>query len=71
MLDRTGALIGEQRSSHYRKGVLLVVVFEILLSYIKTFYYRPRRSQPPPGPTCILCNVFALALGLNFKDLGL
>jgi hypothetical protein len=40
MLDRIGALIGEQRSSHYHKGVLSVVVFKISPSYIKTFHYR-------------------------------
>jgi len=41
MLDCTGALIGEQCSnSYYCEGVPTVVVFEILLSYMKTFYYR-------------------------------
>ena len=41
MLDCIGALIGELDSSYYRIGVLTVVVFEILLSYVKFFYYRP------------------------------
>ena len=41
MLDYTGALIGEQCSSYYYKGVLLVVVFKISPSHVKTFYYRP------------------------------
>ena len=50
MLDRTGALIGEQRGSCYRKGVPSVVVFEISPSHVKTFHHRPQRSQPPPGP---------------------
>ena len=31
--------------------VLIVVVFEISPSHVKTFHYRPQRSQPPPpGP---------------------
>ena len=52
MLDRTGALIGEQcSSSRYREGVPTVVVFEISPSHVKTFYHCPQRSQPPPpGP---------------------
>ena len=51
MLDRIGALIGEQcSSSRYHEEVLLVVVFEISLSHVKTFHYRPQRSQPPLGP---------------------
>jgi hypothetical protein len=51
MLDYIGALIGEQRSSRYREGVLLVVVvFKISPSHVKTFLHRPQRSQPPPGP---------------------
>jgi hypothetical protein len=50
MLDRIGALIGEQRSSCYREGVPLVVVFEISPSYVKTFHYRLQRLQLPPGP---------------------
>ncbi len=50
MLDYTGTLIGEQRGSCYYKGVLLVVVFKISPSYVKTFYYRPQRSQPLLGP---------------------
>jgi hypothetical protein len=72
MLDRIGALIGEQRSSsRYYKGVPLVVVFEISPSHIKTFHHRPQRLQPPPlGPIALLCDVSALALSLNFKDLG-
>ena len=41
MLDRTGALIGEQRSSCYREGVPTVVVFEISPSHMKIFHYRP------------------------------
>ena len=41
MLDRTGALIGEQCSSRYREGVPIVVVFEILPSHVKTFHHRP------------------------------
>ena len=41
MLDYIDALIGEQRSSCYCKGVLLVVVFKISLSYVKTFHHRP------------------------------
>src|SRR6266700_5638518 len=41
MLDRTGALIGEQYSSCYREGVLTVVVFEISLSHVKIFHHRP------------------------------
>ena len=41
MLDRTGALIGEQRGSCYREGVPTVVVFEISLSHVKNFHYRP------------------------------
>ena len=49
MLDRTGDLIGEQRSSRYREGVPSVVVFEISPSHVKTFHYRPQHSQPPPG----------------------
>ena len=72
MLDRTGALIGEQRSSsRYRKGVPSVVVFEISPSHVKTFHHRPQRSQPPPlGPIALLCDVSALALSLNFEDPG-
>src|SRR6266702_301511 len=51
MLDRTGALIGEQCSSRYCEGVPTVVVFKISPSHVKTFYHRPQRSQPPPpGP---------------------
>src|SRR6266567_2384218 len=52
MLDRTGALIGEQcSSSRYREGEPIVVVFEISPSHVKTFHYRPQRLQPPPpGP---------------------
>ena len=52
MLDYTGVLIEEQySSSRYYEGVPIVVVFEISLSYVKTFHYRPQRSQPPPpGP---------------------
>ena len=42
MLDYIGALIGEQYSnSCYCEGVLTVVVFEISLSYMKNFHYRP------------------------------
>ena len=42
MLDYTGALIGEQCSgSRYCEGVPTVVVFEISLSHVKTFHYRP------------------------------
>jgi hypothetical protein len=48
MLDRTGALIGEQRGSYYREGVPLVVVLRS--HYPKIFHHRPQRSQPPPGP---------------------
>ena len=70
MLDRTGALIGEQRSSRYREGVPSVVVFEISPSHVKTFHHRPQRSQPPPGPIALLCDVSALALSLNFEDPG-
>jgi hypothetical protein len=51
------------------EGVLSIVVFEISLSHVKTFYYAPRRTQPPPGPLARLYDVSALALGL--KDLGL
>src|SRR6266700_347349 len=52
MLDRIGALIGEQcSSSRYCEGEPTVVVFEISPSHVKTFHYRPQRSQPPPpGP---------------------
>ena len=50
MLDRTGDLIGEQRSSRYREGVPSVVVFEISPSHVKTFHHRPQRSHPPLGP---------------------
>ena len=71
MLDRTGALIREQCSSRYREGVPTVVVFEISPSHVKTFHYRPQRSQPPPpGPIALLCDVSALALSLNFEDPG-
>ena len=72
MLDRIGALIGEQRSSsRYREGVPPVVVFEILPSHVKTFHYRPQRSQPPPpGPIALLYDVSALTLSLNFEDSG-
>ena len=41
MLDCIGALIGEQRSSCYRKGVLTVVVFKISPFYIKKFHHCP------------------------------
>ncbi len=42
MLDRTGALIGEQcSSSRYHEGVPTVVVFEISPSHVKTFHHRP------------------------------
>jgi hypothetical protein len=53
ILDRIGALIGEQCSSScYREGVLIVVVFEISLSYVNTFHHRLQRLQLlPPGPT--------------------
>src|SRR6266702_1086957 len=73
MLDRTGALIGEKcNSSCYREGVPTVVVFEISPSHVKTFHHRPQHSQPPPpGPIALLCDVFALALSLNFEDPGL
>ena len=71
MLDRIGALIGEQCSSHYCEGVPLVVVFEISLSHVKTFHHRPQRAQPPPpGPIALLYDVSALALSLNFEDPG-
>ena len=50
------------------EGVPSVVVFEISPSHMKTFYYAPRRTQPPPGPPARLYDVSALALGL--KDLG-
>src|SRR6266704_1220154 len=53
MLDRTGALIGEQCSNCYREGVLTMVVFEISPSYVKTFHHRPQRSQLPPRPTVV------------------
>jgi hypothetical protein len=45
------------------KGVPSIVVFEILLSHMKTFHYALRRTQPPPGPLARLCDVSALALG--------
>ena len=45
------------------EGVPSVVVFEISPSYMKTFHYAPRRTQPPPGPPVRLCDVSALALG--------
>ena len=32
------------------KGVPSIVVFKISPSHIKTFYYTPQRTQPPPGP---------------------
>ena len=70
MLDCTGALIGEQCGSCYREGVLTVVVFEISPSYVKTFYYRPNTYNHHHYPTSTLCDVSALALGLNFKDPG-
>ena len=72
MLDRIGALIGEQcSSSRYHEEVLLVVVFEISLSHVKTFHYRPQRSQPLLlGPIALLYDVSALALSLNFEDPG-
>ena len=41
MLDRTGALIGEQCGTCYHKGVPLVVVFKISPSHVQTFHYRP------------------------------
>src|SRR6266567_195666 len=47
MLDRTGAYRGS--SSCYCEGVPSAVVFEISLSHVKTFHYRPQHSQPPPG----------------------
>jgi hypothetical protein len=40
MLDRTGALIEQCRSSCYCEGVPLVVVFEISPSHVKTFHHR-------------------------------
>jgi hypothetical protein len=51
------------------EGVPSVVVFEISPSHMKTFYYAPRRTQPPPGLLVRLCDVSALTLSL--KDLGL
>jgi hypothetical protein len=51
------------------EGVLSVVVFEILPSHVKTFYYALRHTQPPLGLPARLYDVSALALGL--KDLGL
>ena len=72
MLDCTGALIGEQRSSSRNcKGVPLVVVFEISLSHVKTFYYRPQRSQPPPlGPIARCATSLRWLWSLNFEDPG-
>ena len=70
MLDRTGALIGEQCSSRYREGVPTVVVFEYLTIPCENFSLPPQRSQPPPGPIALLCDVSALALSLNFEDPG-
>jgi hypothetical protein len=68
MLDRIGALIGEQRGSCYREGVPTVVVFEI----------SPSENFTPPPTTLTtttrsyrtLCDVSALALSLNFEDPG-
>src|SRR6266705_56985 len=48
-------LVKEQCGSCYRERVPTVVIFEISPSYVKTFHYRPQRSQPPPDPTRTRC----------------
>jgi hypothetical protein len=45
------------------KGVPSIVVFKISPSYIKTFHYALRRTQPPPGLPVRLYDVSTLALG--------
>ena len=45
------------------KGVPSVVVFKISPFHVKTFYYAPQRTQPPPGPPARLYDVSVLALG--------
>jgi len=70
MLDCTGALIEQRSSSCYHKGVPIVVVFEILPSYVKTFHYCPNAHNYYHQSYCTLCDVSALALSLNFEDLG-
>ena len=66
MLDHIGALIEyHSDNSYYRKGVLTVVVFKISPS--KKFSPPPQCSQPPPRSRIAR---YALALGLNFEDLG-
>ena len=71
ILDCIGTLIGEQCSnSRYREGVPTVVVFKILLSYIKIFYTALILTTTTTRSYRTLCDVSALALGLNFEDLG-
>ena len=70
MLDRTGALIGEQCSSCYREGVPTVVVFEISPSHVKIFHHRPNAHNHHHQSYRTLCDVSALALSLNFEDPG-
>src|SRR5437016_2545575 len=65
MLDHTGALIGEQRSSRYREGVPLVVVFEISPSE-KIFTTAPTLTTTT-RPYRTLCDVSALALGQRLR----
>ena len=59
MLDRTGALIGERRSGCYCEGVLSGGFRDLTIPC--------ENFSPPPGPIALLCDVSALALGLNFK----
>jgi hypothetical protein len=68
MLDCTGALIGEQCGSCYREGVPTVVVFEISLS--ENFSLPPTTLTTTTRSYRTLCDVSALALSLNFEDLG-
>jgi hypothetical protein len=69
MLDCIGVLIGEQRGSCYREGVPTVVVFEISPS--ENFSLQSITLITTTRSYCTLCDVSALALSLNFEDLGL
>ena len=71
ILDCINALIEQYSNSCYCKRVPIVVVFEISPSHVKTFYYRPNAHNYYYQSYRTLCDVFALALNLNFKNLNL
>jgi hypothetical protein len=50
------------------EGVPSIVVFEILLSYVKTFYYAPQHILPPG---LLVRAVQRLCVSSKSKDLGL